>query len=249
MHIIFLISTHSQHLKHRRDVPDCLTWASSLQFQLRPKSTTSNSTKWVDVAKGTIWVKKPNAKAGEDLRRAWAAWTLPRQGSPGMPRLCLGSFNSINLPWVLAMVGWCCSCGTTEGKNRQLKYSLLTNPLIPSYFKGKILPKACRSPLYLVHICRNVQRLFRTLPNHGFSDNIYYAVSPRAEGELCWACSFMLCSSQPCVCPTGSDIEHGSSKSQVPVHRLPIFPPAARVHWCVQHMQSKQQHFPCPELS
>lgn len=59
--------------------------------------------------------------------------------------------------------------------------------------------------------------------------------APGQRGKLCWTCSLILCSSQPCVCHTVSDTEHSSRKSQVPVHRPPIFPSAARVHRCVQH--------------
>lgn len=148
---------------------------------------------WVHVANGIIWVKKSNAKAGKDPRRAWAPWTPTRQGNPEMPRLCLGSFNTMSLPWVLTLGGWCCSYGTTEGKNRQFKFSLLTNPLIPSYFKGKSLPKAWKSLLLLG---LSVER-FR---DYSGQTRAFLTVStlqsaPGQRGELCWTCSLMLCSS------------------------------------------------------
>lgn len=78
----------------------------------------------------------------------------------------------------------------------------------------------CGGALFTWSICRKVQRLFRPLPN--LADSIYTG----HRGDLCWTAA-SCCAHHSPVCVTLARHRAESRKSQVPVHRLPLFPSAA----------------------
>lgn len=111
MHIIFLTSTHSQHLKHRTDVPDCLTSVSSSQFQLRPKKYNIQLHQVSSCGKRNHLGKTAKCKGwGTSQKSLGTATGLGSSNSPwsGKPRnaqAVLDSFNTMSLPGVLVLAG------------------------------------------------------------------------------------------------------------------------------------------------